>query len=127
MTVAIFCSVVLLVQLQPQLRQLLGLKLPFGSSFYAPVMLVVLLHLTLSRNSILERVSWSKFALWGEMSYALYILQAPMDALYKYVIPGHSLMAPEIDFMLFFIVLASTAFLLTVVEKRVVRRIRVGR
>ena len=127
MTGAIFCSVVLLVQLQPQLRQLLGLKLPFGSSFYAPVMLVVLLHLTLSRNSFLERVSWSKFALWGEMSYALYILQAPMDALYKYVIPGHSLMAPEIDFMLFFIVLASTAFLLTVVEKRVVRRIRVGR
>jgi peptidoglycan/LPS O-acetylase OafA/YrhL len=103
------------------------LKLPFGAGFYAPVMLIVLLHLTLSRNSFLERVSWSKFALLGEMSYALYILQAPMDALYKYVIPGHSLMGQEIHFMLFFIVLASTAFLLTVVEKRVVRRIRVGR
>lgn len=127
MTWAIFCAVAVLVQLQPQLRQLLGLKIPFGASFYAPVVLIVLLHLTSSRNALLESVSWSKFALLGEMSYALYILQAPMDALYKYLIPGHSLRGPEIHFMLFFIVLASTAFLLTVAEKAVVRRIRIGR
>ena len=126
-TWAIFCAVAALVQSQPQLRQLLGLKIPFGASFYAPVALIVLFHLTLSRNALLASVSWSKFALWGEMSYALYILQAPMDALYKYFIPGHSLMGPEIHFILFFIVLASVAFLLTVAEKTVVRRIRVGR
>lgn len=122
-TLALFGAVALLVQLQPQLVQLLGLKLPFAASFYAPVMLLVLWHLTCSSNPLLHILSWPKFALWGEMSYGLFILQAPMDTLYKYLIPDLS-MEPGIYFMLLFILLAATVFLLIVVEKAVAGRIR---
>lgn len=124
LTLFIFCAVGLMAQLQPELSKLAGWKLPFASSFYAPVVLVVLCHVSLTRNPLLRILSWPDFVLWGEISYALYILQAPMDTLYKYIVPEHLGVQPGMNFLMFFILLVTTAFLVTWVEKFFIRRLR---
>ncbi|MBA3008376.1 MAG: acyltransferase [Proteobacteria bacterium] len=121
----ILCAVGLMVQFQPQLSELAGCKLPFASSFYAPVVLLVLCHMSLSRNPLLRILLWPNFVLWGEISYALYILQAPMDTLYKYIVPEHLGVQPGMNFFMFFILLVATAFLVTWVEKIIIRRLRI--
>lgn len=124
-TLLLLCAVGLMVQLQPELSKLAGCKLPFASSFYAPFFLLVICHVTLSTNPLLRILSWHNFVLWGEMSYALYILQAPMDTLYKYMIPEHVGVQPGMYFVLFFVLLVSTAFLVTWVEKTILKRLKV--
>lgn len=125
-TVIIFSAVGVMVQLQPELVKLVGFKIPFASSFYAPIVLLLIFHLTLTHNPLLKMLSWQRFVLWGEMSYALFILQAPMDRLYKYVSPEYGIMHPGISFVLFFVVLISVAFLVTLVEKPIVRRLKIS-
>jgi len=125
LTLFIFCAVGLMVQLQPELSKLAGCKLPFAASFYAPVVLVLLCHMGLSDNPLLRILSWRKFVLWGEVSYALYILQAPMDTLYKYMVPERLVVQPGMNFIMFFVLLVSTAFLVTWVEKIIIRRLRI--
>jgi peptidoglycan/LPS O-acetylase OafA/YrhL len=124
LTLFILCAVGLMVQFQPELSELAGCKLPFASSFYAPVVLLVLCHMSLSDNPLLRILSWPNFVLWGEVSYALYILQAPMDTLYKYMISEHLVVQPGMNFVLFFVLLVSTALLVTWVEKTIIRRLK---
>jgi peptidoglycan/LPS O-acetylase OafA/YrhL len=122
-TVSLLLVLAVMVQFQPELMQQTGLRFPFGASFYAPVMLMVLMHLTLTFDPLSAILSWSKFVLWGEMSYALFILQAPMDRLYKYFIPENVVLSPGLHFALLFILLASLAFLLTLAEKKMIRKL----
>lgn len=122
-TVSLLSAVTLMVQFQSRLEQLAGVDLPFAASLYAPVMLLLLFHLTVTRNPLLKILSWPQFVIWGEMSYPLFILQAPLDTLYKYLVPGHDVMAPGGYFVLFTLFLLSTAFLATIAEKRVGKRI----
>ncbi|MBU1647987.1 MAG: acyltransferase [Proteobacteria bacterium] len=125
LTLFILCAVGLMVQFQPELNKLADCKLPFVSSFYAPVVLVLLCHMTLSTNSLLRVLSWPKFILWGEVSYALYILQAPMHTLYKYILPEDVAVQPGMYFVWFFVLLLFTAFLVTWVEKTIIRRLKI--
>ena len=125
LTVFILGAVALMLQFQPELNKLAGCKLPFASSFYAPVFLMVLCHMTLARNPLLKIVSWPHFVLWGEVSYALYILQAPMDTLYKYIIPEHLGVQPGMNFFMFFVLLLSTAFVVSWVEKTMIMRLKI--
>jgi peptidoglycan/LPS O-acetylase OafA/YrhL len=125
LTLFIFCTVGLMVQFQPELNKLAGCKLPFASSFYAPVVLLVLCHMSLSDNPLLRILSWHKFVLWGEVSYALYILQAPMDTLYKYMVPEHLIVQPGMKFFMFFVLLVSTALLVSWTEKTIIRRLKI--
>jgi peptidoglycan/LPS O-acetylase OafA/YrhL len=122
-TVLLLGAVALLIQVLPRFTRSLGFELPFYSSLYAPVFLAVIMNITLSRNLLLRMLSWRRFVFWGEVSYALYIIQAPIDELYKYLIPGIFTMQEEVKFFLFFVLLVSVSAMLTSWEKSVVRRI----
>lgn len=125
MILLIIGSVGLLVQYQPELIKLAGVNLPFDSSFYAPVFLVFILSITQSRNTLLTILSWPPFMLLGAISYALYILQAPMYNLYNYLTFKHFTLQPGMNFLVFFSYLLLTAMLLTFFEKIIVRRMKI--
>jgi len=121
-TILLLGAVAMLIQTLPRFTRGLGFELPFYSSLYAPVFMAVILNITLSRNAVLRMLSWPRFVFWGEVSYALYIIQAPMDELYKYLIPGLFTVSEDMKFLLFFVLLVSVSAMLTLWEKSVVRR-----
>lgn len=122
-TLFLLGAVAMIVQCQPVLEKLAGYRLPFGVSLYAPVMLLLLMQLTLSRNRLLEILSWPKFILWGEMSYAIFILQAPLDKLDNYFLSSYYDMGPGMHFIFFFMLLLCISLPAAMVEKTVGKRI----
>jgi peptidoglycan/LPS O-acetylase OafA/YrhL len=122
-TFFLLCSVAVLIQFLPVFTRKMGFELPFYSSLYAPVFLAVILNITLSRNPLLRILSWPRFVFLGSLSYALYIIQAPMDELYQYIIPGIFIVPPGLKFLIFFILLLSVSALLISLEKSIIRRI----
>jgi len=58
-------------------------KLPFGSSFYAPLFAIFILAVSLSTNIINKFFSLKLFLILGEASYGVYILQKPVYLLYE--------------------------------------------
>ncbi|KAF0188568.1 MAG: hypothetical protein FD168_1681 [Desulfobulbaceae bacterium] len=122
-TCVLLTVVAMMVQLQPALNKLAGYSLPFSVSFYAPLILLLLWHLTLSRNPLLEILAWPKFNILGEVSYAIFILQAPLDKLDTYVLSPHYVMGPVTHFMLFFTVLLCVSFLAAWAEKALAKRL----
>lgn len=123
-TIFLVGAVAMMVQGEPLLERLAGYRLPFAVSLYAPVMLLLLLHLLLSFNPLLKILSSPKFLLWGEMSYALFILQGPVDKLDIYFLSSYYDVGPGTHFVLFFIVLLLISFLAVMAEKSVGKRVR---
>jgi len=117
-TLAFLLAIALMVQYQSDFEQIAGLDLPFATSFYAPLMLLFLLHLTRSRNFFLDFLASTRFVIWGEVSYALFILQAPLDRLYKYLVPASEAQGPALHFALFSLFLLAFSVLATMAEKR---------
>jgi peptidoglycan/LPS O-acetylase OafA/YrhL len=124
LSVVIFLSLGLLVQFDAEIERHLGFNLASGAGIYAPVFLILILHLTLSRNVFLRLLSWSAFAILGEISYALYILQQPMETLYKYLMPTKLNGSPGMNFLLYFVFLLLVAWIVTLLETTIVRRVR---
>lgn len=122
-TLLLLGAVAVLIQALPRFTRSLGFVLPFYSSLYAPVFLAVILNITLSRNLLVRILSWPRFDILGNLSYALYILQSPMDDLYKYLVPGLFTVQEGMKFLLFFGLLLSVSVVFTLWEKSVVRRI----
>ncbi len=122
-TCVLLSGVAMMVQLQPQMNKLVGLSLPFSVSFYAPLMLLLVWHLTLSRNSLLQLLAWPKFTILGGVSYALFILQGPLDKLDTYVLTPRHEMGSVTKFMVFFAVLLCVSFLAVWAEKAVAKRL----
>jgi peptidoglycan/LPS O-acetylase OafA/YrhL len=122
-TLFLLGAVAMLVQFEPALEKLVDYRLPFGVSFYAPVMLLLLLHVMLSQNPFLKILSWPKFILWGEASYAVYILQGPLDKLDNYFISSYYKVAPGTHLVLFSLFLLFCSFLAIMAEKAVEQRL----
>ncbi len=122
LSVVIFFALGLMVQFDAELENFLGFELASGAGIYAPVFLILILHLTLARNVMLRMLSWSAFAILGEISYALYILQQPMETLYKYLLPERLSGSPGMYFWLYFVFLFFVAWLLTLLEKAIVKK-----
>ncbi len=122
-TFLLLCSVAVLIQFLPGFTRKTGFELPFYSSLYAPVFLAVILNITLSRNPLLRILSWPRFVFFGGLSYALYIIQAPMDILYQYIIPGIFIVPPGMKLFIFSVLLLSASVLLVSLEKSIIRRI----
>jgi len=121
-TCVLLTVVAMMVQFQPALNKLAGSRLPFSVSFYAPLMLLLLWHLTLSQNPLLEILAWPKLNILGDVSYALFILQAPLDKVDTYMLSLHYVMGPVTHFMLLSTVLLLVSFLAGWAEKVVTRR-----
>lgn len=122
-TLFLLGAAAMLVQYEPALEKLAGCRLPFGVSFYAPVMLLLLLHMTLSQNPFLKILSWPKLILWGEASYAVYILQGPLDKLDNYFISSYYDVGPGTHLVLFSLVLLFFSFLAIMGEKAAGQRL----
>jgi peptidoglycan/LPS O-acetylase OafA/YrhL len=122
-TCVLLLTVAMMVQFQPEIDNLAGYSLPFSVSFYAPLMLLLLWHLMLTQNPLLKILAWPKFKIMGEISYALFILQAPLDKLDTYVFSPHYVMGPVTHFILFFTVLLFVSFLAAWAEKAVAKRV----
>jgi len=120
-TLLLLAVVAILVQHEPTVETLAGFRIPFGVSLYAPVMLLLLFHLSLSRNRLLEILAWPKLMVWGEASYALFILQGPLDKVDNYFVSSYYDMGPETHLILFFLVLLLSSFL-AIKTDRTVRR-----
>jgi peptidoglycan/LPS O-acetylase OafA/YrhL len=118
-TLLLLAVVAILVQYEPAVEALAGFRLPFGVSLYAPVMLLLLFHLTLSRNRLLEILAWPKLIVWGEASYALFILQGPLDKVDNYFVSSYYDMGPGIHLILFSLFLLLLSFLAIKADKTV--------
>ena len=123
LSVFVFFALGLMVQFESEIESCLGFDLAFGAGVYAPVFLIFILHVTLARNFLLRILSWPAFAILGEISYALYILQQPMETLYKYILPEHFTGSPGMNFLLYFLFLFFVAWLLTLLEKKIFRKV----
>jgi peptidoglycan/LPS O-acetylase OafA/YrhL len=121
-TLFLLGAVAMLVQFEPELEKLVDHRLPFGVSFYAPVMLLLLLHVMLSQNPFLRILSWPKFMLWGEASYGVYILQGPLDKLDNYFISSYYEVGQVTHLVFFSLFLLLCSFLAMMAEKAVAQR-----
>lgn len=86
-----------------------------GSSFFAPLFLLLILIVACSPDSVFPFLQSPFFVLLGESSYALYILQIPLKSLYNNSIGGMIDLPPLYDFLfllLFMVVGAVLSFTL---------------
>ena len=86
----------------------LGLRLAMGSSFLAPLYLLFVLAVALSRSRSISAFGVAPLALLGDASFSLYILQFPVHEIYVKYISGSLALPPRQDFAVFF------AFLLVI-------------
>lgn len=70
-------------QFEDIISSLVGEKIEWGGSFYAPAFLALIISTSLSDNFLTRGLSLKFPVLLGEASYSLYILQAPASLLYK--------------------------------------------
>lgn len=122
-TLILFLFTAFMVQTQPQLERLVGFDLPFSASWNAPLILLLMLHLISCQNPLLKILSSPRWRIWGELSYALFILQAPIDWLYNYALPNNVSLEPAARFFFFFSFLMTLSFMAMIAEKRIVRRL----
>lgn len=99
-----------------------GVVLPFEISLYAPLFLALILHVVLSKNCLLFFLSQPIFVSAGEISYGLYILQAPLDLLYHRLLPARFVVQPDANFFIFSGVLLGMVSLLCWMERRGMER-----
>jgi peptidoglycan/LPS O-acetylase OafA/YrhL len=66
-----------------------GVYIPTSASFMSPLFLWVVLALARAEGPVARFFSRKPFVLLGEASFAFYILEVPVDALYmRYLLPG---------------------------------------
>ncbi len=97
--------IIILLNNQKELSAFTGLLLPFGSSFLAPIFLVFIVSITLCRSKLIGILRARPLVLLGEASFSLYILQFPVNYIYKYYVSGLFPLSPLQDFIGFFIFL----------------------
>ena len=66
-----------------------NIKLPWGSSLFAPLFLMTILSMSLFHSKFTKVLCFPVFVLLGEASYSIYILQYPMHLFYeKHITPS---------------------------------------
>ncbi|MDD3814115.1 MAG: acyltransferase [Desulfocapsaceae bacterium] len=88
-----------------QLKNLIGFNVPTGTSFYAPMFLLLILSMASSKNIFTKILSLKCFVILGEASYALYILQKPVYTIYTKYISNHLNLSVSNNFYVFSLLL----------------------
>jgi len=99
----LLCLIVLLIENQLTIRKLLGIRLPFYSSFYAPLFLLLVGCFCVSDNFITSILSIKPLIILGESSFSVYILQKPVRIILHSILEPMSI--PYDIFLLIYIVL----------------------
>lgn len=69
---------ILFVESELAVKKALDIKLPFESSFFAPIFLGIVVAFSASKNMITSALSAKPFIFLGEISFTLYIIQHPL-------------------------------------------------
>ena len=120
--ILILCSLIMLLH-QGKTAELIETKLPFEANLYAPIFLLMIIHLSTAQNYLTKILSFRIFMLLGAISYPLYIFQAPIHSIYSHFISKPMKMEPGADFVLFLIVFMLIACLVTIAENRTFKKI----
>jgi peptidoglycan/LPS O-acetylase OafA/YrhL len=90
---------------QGAFRQLTGLSIPFAASFFSPLFLLMILSIVMINNTFLATILSNRlFLILGASSYALYILQQPINKLLYQSIFPFSGISEEKNLLIFLIV-----------------------
>ena len=75
---------VIAMEYQSEYDEAILLKLPFETSFYAPLFLLLIMAFCISDNRIAALLSLKPFVYLGEISFAVYIMQSPVSRILLY-------------------------------------------
>lgn len=93
-------AIISLIDNQSEINKLIGLRLPFSASFYAPLFLMLIFTIN-STSSFEINKKLSKFMLWlGTISFPMYILQTPIMRYANYFTYTQKLSKP-VEFMVY--------------------------
>jgi peptidoglycan/LPS O-acetylase OafA/YrhL len=100
-----------LITHKAMINNFFGLKMPYGSSFFAPIFGLSILLVATSNNVLTRFLSIKPFIFLGEISFSIYILHTPLHKIYlEYLAPiveGYELTKTQ-DFIFFTILLLFT-------------------
>ncbi|MEE9412150.1 MAG: acyltransferase [Methylococcales bacterium] len=99
---SIIYLVVFSINNRAQLSNLIGMNLAFGSSFFSPLFLVLIMGVSICRSNVMKILSLRPLVLLGEASFSIYILQVPLHEIYVAHISGQFSFPPAVDFAAYF-------------------------
>jgi len=117
-----FCSLVHLIHPEV-LTDIIGIKMPVESNWYAPVSLFLIIHLSTARNHLTKILSLRFFGLLAIISYPVYIFQAPLHGIYVHFIGRLLDIHPGADTAVFLVFAMLIAFVLNKIEATAFKRI----
>jgi peptidoglycan/LPS O-acetylase OafA/YrhL len=113
-------TVTLVIENQAGLTALLHHGVPFGSSFYAPFFLLVILSCSMLQGRFKQILSMPIFGVLGEISFAVYMIQIPVRGINSFLVDGFPL-SYDVRMLIFLVVLISLGSLLTFKVERPIR------
>ena len=116
------CSLVMMIH-QGEVAELIETRVPFEANLYAPIFLLMIIHLSTTSNYLTKILTSRIFMLLGAISYPLYIFQAPIHSIYSHFISKPMKMQPGPDFVFFLILFMLIASVLTIAENKIFKRI----
>ncbi len=115
--------VILAIEYENEIMRVLGTPLAFGSSFFAPLFLSLILVIATCRSRSCAVLRMRPLVLLGEASYSLYILQAPVFYLYSIYIAVHFTLSPLMYFVYYFIFLVLCSIISFLLLERPLNRL----
>lgn len=105
--------------------KVLGVDLPVGASLYAPIFLVFIASFAGSRSKLTFYLSGKPFLLLGEISFSIYILQAPIHSVVKFIL-SKSTDNQGLIFVIYLVVLVFSSMLLfwLIDKKAIIRSVK---
>lgn len=106
LTVAVLTLVWAALEYKLRIAQAVGYELPFASSFFAPLFLLMIMTLAMAETPLTKMLSWRGFALLGEISFGMYLLQSPLLAACLHFAHAPAALGEFLAFLLLLVVLA---------------------
>lgn len=107
----ISCALIfILIENQNFVVKTIGLKLPFGSSIYAPFFLFLIICFSKSNSTLSQYLSSKPFRFLGDISFSIYILQTPIHIIVKFLLSYFHLGQDSL-FLIFLIILTISGIL----------------
>jgi len=113
-------TVALVIENQAGLTAIIHHGVPFGSSFYAPFFLLIILSCSMLQGRFKQFLSMPIFGVLGEISFAVYMIQIPVRCITSFVVDGYPL-SYDVRMLIFLVVLISLGALLTYRVERPIR------
>ena len=89
------------IEYQAEFDETSQLMLPFDASFYAPLLLLLIMSFCVSDQRIAAALSWRPLVYLGKISFSVYILQSPVNRILR--LRGDKYQLSDDEFILFFI------------------------